>query len=309
MTEKVYLGADCGGSKSKLVLLDSAGQIIAEHIGQGCNYNHLGLERTLAVIEDLSAKLLEIAQKQKAVVAAANLGIAGVMSGSLESSKIASALLGVIASKVKVENDTHIAWYASTLGEPGMVIISGTGSNAYAVDDLGHCHQVGGWGWLLGDEGSGFFIGSTGVRQAICSMEQRGAQTSLAAGLLQFFAVKDLHQLMHKIDNYLQIAEFASVVHQHALEGDRIAQEIIRLAVNHLLAHVKRLNQLAVFTIPPITRPIIPIIGQGSCFRHMQLLRDQFSLEIKSIDPRFEFLLPVRSAAHGAALLALNEHA
>jgi N-acetylglucosamine kinase-like BadF-type ATPase len=308
VTEKVYLGADCGGSKSKMVLLDAAGQIIAEHIGLGCNYNHLGLERTVAVIAELSAELLGVAQQQKTAVAAAHLGIAGVMSGSSEATQIAAALQGIIAVNVKVENDTHIAWYAGTLGEPGMVIISGTGSNAYAVDDLGHCHQVGGWGWLLGDEGSGYFIGSAGVRQAIYAIEQRGQQTSLAAGLLQFFAVKDLHQLMHKIDNYLQIAEFASVVHQHALEGDQSAREIIQLAVSHLLTHVKRLNEMAVFTVPSTTRPLIPIIGQGSCFRHMQLLREQFSLGIKSIDARFELLLPIRSAAHGAALLALNEN-
>ncbi len=296
----LYLGIDCGGSKSQLVVVNKDCQAVAECRGEGCNYSVLGLENTVQRIVSLLQMLITSSNFDVSDIAGAFLGIAGIRSSSADSRQLAAALQTALSIDFVVENDTHIAWYAGTAGQSGIVIISGTGSNGYAIDDLGQRHQIGGWGWRLGDEGSGYAIGLAALRHATLAYEGRAPATSLSQALCSFYSITSVDELVGRIDSYQQIAAFAKVVHQQALSHDGVAQVIIQQAAQDLFVLVRWLVEHGDFS-----GENIPVVGYGGCFSHMTLLRHELVGCLKRYNETLTFFLPDCSAAFAAAKLAL----
>ena len=92
-------------------------------------------------------------------------------------------------ARVLVVNDALVALEAGAPGEPGVVIISGTGSIAYGRNAAGEAARSGGWGYVLGDEGSGYWIGRAALRAVLREADERGPKTALTPLLLEHFGV------------------------------------------------------------------------------------------------------------------------
>ena len=121
--------------------------------------------------------------------AAICLGIAGV-----DRPNDAAVVRGIMKrigfkARVLIVNDALIALETGAPGQPGVVIISGTGSIAYGRNAAGEAARSGGWGYVLGDEGSGYWIGRAALRAVLREADHRGPATALTPMLLDHFGV------------------------------------------------------------------------------------------------------------------------
>src|ERR671919_128842 len=178
------LGIDAGGTKTVCYLADASGQIIGEGRGGGANLQaHGELE-----VEKVFHAVIDQAIGEHAILPAAIcLGVAGV--DRAEDDRVVRAIVRRLGFKshALVVNDALVALIAGNGDEPGVVLISGTGSIAYGVNAAGYAARSGGWGYVLGDEGSGYWIGRSALAAAVREADGRGPKTRLTPLILEHF--------------------------------------------------------------------------------------------------------------------------
>jgi N-acetylglucosamine kinase-like BadF-type ATPase len=129
-------------------------------------------------------------------------------------------------------------WAAATRGEPGIIIISGGGSVVYGCDVSGSSLRVGGWGHLLGDEGSGYWIGLEAIKAALRSWAGMMPKTGLEGRLMEEFGVADDLEFLSAVYSgeisEAQIAGLVPLVVSLSEEGDEASDRIIEAAARHL---------------------------------------------------------------------------
>lgn len=230
----LYLAIDCGGTKTAAVLCTSNETILARASGGGSNFSSLGLDAFLKRIGEVTSSALATALQSPVAIAlpvdpttladatganvspynlrAAWLGVAGVDSPSAASLLLphVSALLSVPVERLTISNDTHLL--AAPLRmlpdvRTAVAVVAGTGSIAASFREvsaqapLEPIARVGGWGWLLGDEGSGFDIGRTAVRALLTQHDMDATGISISNGplrekLLKEFGVSEVMDLL-----------------------------------------------------------------------------------------------------------------
>ena len=160
--------------------------------------------------------------------------------------------INVPQSKIMFEHDAVTAYYAATLGEPGVAVIAGTGAIAFGMNRKGEKARSSGWGWLLGDEGSAVWIALRALNAAVRAYDGRGEPTSLVDRLLKYY---NLNNLLNIIDilysenlNIDDIAALAKIVSEEAERGDEVSIRILREAGIELASAVisvaRRLNMI-----------------------------------------------------------------
>ena len=146
-------------------------------------------------------------------------------------------------------------WAAATAGEPAIMILSGGGAVAYGRDAFGHSARSGGWGHLLGDEGSGYWIGLEAIKVVFRAHDGMVPKTSLEAELMQRFEVDHVRDLMNKVYSggvsEPEIAGLVPVVDALARQGDETSMRIIERAAAHLrelaVVLLEQLGELPVY--------------------------------------------------------------
>jgi N-acetylglucosamine kinase-like BadF-type ATPase len=188
------LGIDAGGTKTVCLLSDDEGRIVAHARGPGANLQSSGeLE-----LEKVLHRVMESALGERdARPAAICLGIAGV--DREDDANIVRAIMRRISpgSRVLVVNDALVALVAGAGHRPGIVVMSGTGSIVYGRNAQGAAARAGGWGHVIGDEGSGYWIGRHAVMAVVRAADGRGPRTRLTDEVLAHFGVPDAAQLVH----------------------------------------------------------------------------------------------------------------
>lgn len=227
------LGIDAGGTKTLGLLADREGVVLAEARGGGANLRVQGEEEVERVLAGILRALAASGR-----IAATCLGMAGV-DRPHEKERMTAVLrrLGV-GGEIRVENDALIALAA---GEPkgvGIVVVSGTGSIAFGVEASGKRARSGGWGYLLGDEGSGFWLGHAAVRQGIRAAEGRGPETLLESMIRRHLGLESSTSLLEWFydphASRRRLAELASLVEEAARQGDAAAEALLDEAAWHL---------------------------------------------------------------------------
>jgi len=173
---RYVVGIDAGGSKTVGLLADEAGEVRAAARAGGANLQvqgELGVEK---VLYEVIARL-----EPPGPIAAVCLGMAGVdRPGERELLHGVLRRLGLYwTARIRIENDAFIALVAGAPERLGIVVVAGTGSVAYGVDGEGRTARSGGWGYLLGDEGSAYWLGHAALRRAIRAADGRDEPTSL----------------------------------------------------------------------------------------------------------------------------------
>ena len=229
MDRMVYLGIDGGGTGSRALLADAELNPLAELQGGPLNpyaMSALEVERNL---RDLIARTLDGAGLQPAAVRGVGAGVAGVRTA--EEGEPVRALLSQLlpdAGRVRVTHDIEIALRGGIPGGEGIVIVAGTGSAAYGGWG-GRAVHVGGWGVVMGDDGSGYWLGTQALRAVAQALDGRGEQTSLQMAVfdrLSLTAPRDL-VAWSLTASKAEIAGLAeTVLGQHRL-GDRVAGKIL----------------------------------------------------------------------------------
>jgi N-acetylglucosamine kinase-like BadF-type ATPase len=183
------LGLDIGGSKTHALLVVD-GEVISDVTVGSANVASVGPAAAEAVLDELVGALPDDAAA--AIVCA---GAAGADSRSGRD-RLARLLLGRFPeARVEVVHDTRIILAAAEI-EAGAVVIAGTGSSGWAVDRDGHEARAGGWGYLLGDEGSGYALVRSAVRQALRERDSGCATGRLTRALLAATGARDALDLL-----------------------------------------------------------------------------------------------------------------
>jgi N-acetylglucosamine kinase len=229
------LGIDAGGTKTMCYLADADGTIVGEGRGGGANlqaHGELQVEKVLhSAIED--------AYGDRAILpAAVCLGVAGV--DRAEDDRIVRGIMRRLGfrSRTLVVNDALVALVAGVGDQSGVVLIAGTGSIAYGVNPAGYAARSGGWGYVLGDEGSGYWIGRKALAAAVREADGRGPRTRLTPLILEHFNLTQAAGLVREVyDKGLQrpaIAALGPIVERARADGDVVAAEILRIASQEL---------------------------------------------------------------------------
>jgi N-acetylglucosamine kinase-like BadF-type ATPase len=229
------LGIDAGGTKTVCYLADSRGRVIGEGRGGGANLQAQG---ELEVEKVLHAVIDQAIGERAILPAAVCLGVAGVDRAADDRTVRAIVRRLGFKTHALVVNDALIALVAGIGDEPGVVLIAGTGSIAYGVNPSGVAARSGGWGFVLGDEGSGYWIGRQALAAVVRDADGRGPHTELTDLVLEHFDLSKAEGLVREVyDRGLQrqaIAAIGVVVERARAAGDIVAAEILKTAGEEL---------------------------------------------------------------------------
>ena len=297
------IGIDAGGTKTVCLLADERGAIVARARSTGANLQAVGELQVEKVLHDVMEQAIG---DRDLVPAAICLGIAGV--DRPDDQAIVGGIMRRIGFKARVliVNDALVALEAGAPGQAGVVIISGTGSIAYGRNDRGEAARSGGWGHVLGDEGSGYWIGRAALRAVLRAADQRGNATVLTPMLLEHFQVPSPQSLLHTVyHDHLSpaaIGTLASCVQAAFREGDPAAIGILRSAADELEG-----SALSVARRLDLTGAAFTFVLSGGIFRAVPWLEQELSRRLPVAVPRSVTRLLDREPAEGAVALALQE--
>ncbi|MDH5199975.1 MAG: ATPase [Candidatus Bathyarchaeota archaeon] len=295
------LGVDGGASGTRCVIANASGELLARGTGGPSNPITVGVEAAADAITEAVNEAVESCGVWRFGVAC--MGIAGAMRPPVLGA-LRSRLATLDVMKLEMISDAVIALAGATGCRHGVVVIAGTGSIAYGENEGGETARAGGWGWRLGDEGSGNYIGSRALIAAVRSHDGRDPPTVLAEKVRTALGLTDMSEMIDRV--YLggmgveDVSALAVLVGEAAEEGDGEAIRILEDAGAELgaaaLTVARKLGLSGGFIVAPT----------GGAF-NLGLLKASFDKAVKQgaaqcciISPRFE-------PAVGAALLALKE--
>jgi glucosamine kinase len=263
---KIYVGADVGGSKTA-VGVSRDGQIIGRAEGPGAAVRPGRALVSASTIADVVRQALAgagLLLGDVLVVGAAGAG------REPERDELRKALRGEnVATSIIVTTDIEIALAAAFAEGPGIVVSAGTGSVAVGRDRTGKRHRIGGYGWQMGDEGSGYAIGRASLGAVSRAVDGRSPQTALSARLLTATRSESYEDLVRWAAGAspAEVAALAPHVLAVAAAGDPLAQGIADYAA-------RELSQLAICLVPKMDiAPPVPVAVTGGLLGADQPLR------------------------------------
>lgn len=296
---KLYLGIDGGQSSTTALIADGEGRVIGRGRGGPCNHAAAseGRAKFFRAMTACLASACEQAQLDAKTVqfAAVCFGFSG---GPQDKDAYSREL--VRSARYKITHDAEVALSGATGGEPGIIVIGGTGSMAFGKTARGETARAGGWGYIFGDEGGGFDLTRRALRAALRAEEGWGPATALRRLLLEATGAENANDLLHRFyANFdrTSIAAMATLVTQAAEQGDEVAQSILWSAARELATLVEGVYR-------KLFRDLVPVATIGGVFRSTRL-RDEFGERVQEltgcavIPPRF-------GPAAGALLEALR---
>jgi len=297
------LGIDAGGTKTVCQLANEHAEVLAETRGGGANLQAVGeLE-----VEKILHEVMEDAIGDRDVVPAAIcLGIAGV--DRPDDALVVRAIMRRIGYKARtlVVNDALVALEAGAPNQPGVVVIAGTGSIAYGRNPRNQAARAGGWGYALGDEGSGYWIGRAALRAVLREADRRGPATQLTGLLLKYYDVAKAQDLISQVYHVAlrpsAISALAQCVQSAFSAGDAVAIGILRSAVDELESFA-----LSVATRLELVGTEFPFVMAGGIFRAVPWLEEELARRLPLASPHSRTLVLDVEPALGAVRLAIAE--
>lgn len=301
--EKIVIGIDGGGTKTKAVAMDYSGRIVAEASAGGMNYNFMPMESAVNNVCEAIRKLSITAPAAALAIGDASVDdmTDNILTGKFTESLRRAAGLGGIP--VFVKSDVFMALYGLTRGKPGILVISGTGSIGMGIDARGGIYVAGGWGVPTTDRGSGYDIAA----RALCAVSDAddgvGADTALTDEALSFFKADKPRGLAYVFNSdsckRADIAAFAVKVSACAQKGDIIANDIIIQAAEGL-------SDYACALINRIGDEDCPVGIYGGVFKNDKTLRERFIKNVGLKFPRARIGFPQTPPETAAAQYALD---
>lgn len=310
MEKQWVLGIDGGGTKTDAILVATDGSFGAAESAGPSNLNTVGVERAARIVLELTQKCcLKVACGPEHLFAV-GIGLAGA-GRTADRVEFNRSLLefgreqDFPLSVVVVETDWRIALEAAFPTGPGIVLIAGSGSIACARGDNGRLYRAGGWGRILGDEGSGFVLGRDALNAALRAYEGRGDQTILLEYALQHFVVSSVDELMGKIyrehvDVVSLLAGFAPKVLYAEAQRDTVAHNILMRGANELADIIRGL----VMQIRPNRK--LPVAMMGGLLDNENVYSNMGKETILRMLPQVVIQKPKFPPAYGAAILAFQ---
>jgi N-acetylglucosamine kinase-like BadF-type ATPase len=298
------LGIDAGGTKTVCLLADEHGTILSVARGPGANLQVAGELEVEKVLHHVMETALDGRHDLRPQVVC--LGIAGV--DREDDSRTVTAIMRRISpgTRVLVVNDALVALEAGAPASPGIVIICGTGSIAYGRNAHGVAARSGGWGHIIGDEGSGYWMGRQAIQAVMREADGRGPATSLSQHVLAHFDVPAASNLVHIVygqhRTHRSIAMLGPSVQMASESGDRVASSILDRAAQELALAARSVAERL-----HLRTDAFPFVLAGGVFRVVPSLFDRLRPQLLDIAPGATIDVLREEPALGAVRLALAE--
>jgi len=302
------VGIDGGGTKTSGVLMREDGELLAQLKFPGSNPHASTPEQVREVLTGLIDELAEKGGVALRDVACLCLSMAGV-----DRPKDRALIEGFVKPKLApgqrlvVVNDA-VAGIMAGLEKPhGLMLISGTGSVCFGFHEDGRTSRCGGWGQLLGDEGSGYQMGVGALKAVIQAFDGRRAATALTERVLQRLHIEQptdiLGWLQQVNSSKPEIAALSQLVHEADTDGDAAAREILDHAADDLLWIIRPAHD-ALFKGSADT---IPIVFGGSNIQKGERFQHRVCERLAKSGMKLEPVMQKYEAVVGAARYALRE--
>ncbi|MFZ0369655.1 MAG: BadF/BadG/BcrA/BcrD ATPase family protein [Halobacillus sp.] len=281
------IGIDGGGTKTTCLFMEAGQNKLPAQpkrmVGKGTNPHIIGFEEAGARLVNLIRQGLtqfSIAPQQ---IVGVGCGLAGV--GRQDDEEHMTELLRKKFYSLEFSENCHLFVASDSVialkgalpeeSASGMLVIAGTGSNAIAIDENGVIIRCGGWGHLIGDEGSGYYISLKALSKVSKAADGRGQDTAITSLLLSDLNLEQPAQLI----SYLygrphekhEIARLARHVIAASEQGDEVAIAILQEAAEELILHAASLyRESSSFTSET------PVTAAGSIFQHSAVVKQHF---------------------------------
>ncbi|MGH9932890.1 MAG: BadF/BadG/BcrA/BcrD ATPase family protein [Pyrinomonadaceae bacterium] len=300
---RAVVGVDGGGTKTRAVILDDDFRVLGEGLSGASNPLRVGIAGAATAIREAIDRACEAAQMRRTDLIAAEIGLAGARRRELNA-RIREALLSLGIDEIVVVGDADIALYGATEGEPGLIVIAGTGSICCGINARRKTICAGGWGPIAGDEGAGAWIARRALRAIARAVDGRGPATSLTSAACTYFHVSDPNDLSTAIYaptmTNERLAAFGKNVIEAAKAKDRVAREI-------LCEGGRELGSVAAAVIRnlKLEREAFPVAYVGGVFDAAgELVLSPLRAEVIRVAPKAHLAPPRFSPAVAAARMA-----
>lgn len=295
------VGIDGGGTGTVGILTTETGRCLAQAQSGPSNYHVVGEAKTQAILKNVVGELCEKAGMPSISSIHFCLGMAGL--GRAEDQKVIGRIcdeLGISKNQRILTHDAHIALVGGTEKQHGVIVISGTGAIVYGINADGKEARASGWGYLLGDEGSGYDIAIKGLRAVARAADGRGNSTELTNRILDKLELGEPSHLIRwaHAASRDEIARVAEVVFDTAGTTDTVANEIVDAAADELVCAAESVIEQLAFIEP------FDIVLCGGNLIYQPMFSDKLRHRLARIQPRVSVLLPKHEPAYGAVLLA-----
>ncbi|WP_066497095.1 BadF/BadG/BcrA/BcrD ATPase family protein [Abyssisolibacter fermentans] len=298
------IGIEGGGTKSTIAIADLNGKFIDKTITGTTNINSSSLETVSENIHLAVNALLERNNLNKENCSSFCIGSAGIDSKADKQRMMQLIKSLGIEGLIAVTNDAEISLKAGIEKGEGILIIAGTGSIAYGEDTVGNCYRAGGWDYLIGDEGSGYWIATQAINKALKSWDEKGEKSKLLCMLMDEISIQDVEEFINYIYkvpfNKKIIAGLSVVVDRAYQEGDSTSKAILYQASKELVFLTQTILKRMKYKGQEIT-----LIAHGSILVNNKFVYDKFKTEISKIYPNIKVIKLRQGAWYGAVKLAL----
>jgi N-acetylglucosamine kinase-like BadF-type ATPase len=303
-SQSAVLGIDGGGTRSLAVAVGLNGQTMATAEAGSLNFFGAGLAEARRNLERL-VKSIERQLPAKTRITRVVVGCAALFADATDEESEALCRGILPGARTRVMSDCQTAWFGATLGRPGVVMVAGTGSIVLAQSGTGKLCRVGGWGHILGDEGSAYWIALESVKAAIAASEGRGPNTTLVRSVREWFAVRQLTELVPIIhqpgfakDKFAALSGF--------LAGSRAPSDTIFHRICRRAGEALARQTLAAARAAGMKMKMLPVHLVGGVVEKNSLVRQSLIAALKK-KRGVRVSRPALSPVLGAAALALRD--
>lgn len=286
-------GVDGGGTKTKVVCVTADGQPLDTRLFGPFNLNSIGEERFVGLLTEICAYLTSLGSCE-----ALCIGSAGISNQNMVR-LVSDAMTRHGIRNWKLVGDQEIALWGALDAQPGIALIAGTGSICFGRAADGTTVRSGGWGHLIGDEGSGYALGRDALAAVAKAMDGWGPETKITALLADQLHLTTRQEIVAYAygGDKSRIAALSRLVEEAAREQDAVALEIIR-------KNAAQMAQLVGAVSRKLCLGETKVAMLGGMLEHDTQLRKAFQKEMAAVHPQITCVAPCHDAATGAVMMA-----
>jgi N-acetylglucosamine kinase-like BadF-type ATPase len=306
MTDRLYLGVDGGGTKTRFALMDDHGQLRAQAQTGTTYHPEVGLDGVQRILADgIASVLAQVGATDAGALAYAFFGLPAHGEDTQASARLDAIPAQVLGhDRYRCDNDMVCGWAGSLACADGINIVAGTGSIGYGQRQ-GVGARGGGWGETFSDEGSAYWIAVQGLNVYSRMSDGRQPAGPLHALLNQRLDLATDLDLCARIygpgvGTRAEIAQISRIVADAARAGDTAARDIYARAGGELAGIVVAIRDRLGFA----DGEAIPVSYSGGAFSAGELLMQPFADALHTASPAFELRAPLHEPHYGAALYA-----
>lgn len=305
---KFFVGVDGGGTTARAVIVDEQGVVLGTAQDGAANPKAVGWQQARSAIQNVITQAWQRGGFGHRAADAVFLGLAGLRLRMEQESFIdyLQPLHLAAEGMLDCDHDLRIALEGGLLGQPGVVLVAGTGSACYGRNDSGASARSGGWGWLLDDAGSGCWMGMEALRAVARAKDGRGPETKLEDMINRSWGQESADEIpVNFYKNPLPrdwVSKLSPLVFECAGKKDRVARTIIRRGAEELALLVKAV----VVKLKMENQPVSVVVNGGlvkAGDSFVTPLRAALNIRVSSAVLKQPAMPPVL----GAAILAMKK--